>query len=93
MNYIITIYFDPEGKTNTFGAYFMYYFCIIDKKRMAPCGKSKNFPENFFYFGGGWKKDPLPLGELKTFWGRYFGGPENFRHFGQQTVATQKPQS
>ena len=25
------IYFDPEGKTNTFGAYFMYYFCIIEK--------------------------------------------------------------
>ena len=31
MNYIITIYFDPEGKTNTFGAYFMYYFCIIER--------------------------------------------------------------
>ena len=31
MNYIIAIYFDPEGKTNTFGAYFMYYFCIIER--------------------------------------------------------------
>ena len=42
--------------------------------------------------GVGEKKTP-PLGELKAFWGRYFGGPENFRHFGQQTVATQKPHS
>ena len=57
-----------------------------------PCGKSKNFLENFFILGVGGKKTP-PLGELKAFWGRYFGGPENFRHFGQQTVATHKPQS
>lgn len=53
----------------------------------------KNFQKIFFILGVGGKKTPLPLGELKAFWGRYFGGPENFRHFGQQTVATQKPQS
>ena len=52
----------------------------------------KIFRKNFFYLGVGGKKTP-PLGELKAFWGRYFGGPENFRHFGQQTVATQKPHS
>ena len=52
----------------------------------------KFFPEFFFIWG--WvEKRPPPLGELKAFWGRYFGGPENFRHFGQQTVATQKAQS
>ena len=57
------------------------------------CGNSKIFPEFFFCFGGGWKKDPLPsffMGELKAFWGRALGGPENFGHFGQQTVATHK---
>ena len=29
-------------------------------KWMPPCGKSKKFSRNFFYFGGGWKKDPPP---------------------------------
>ena len=52
----------------------------------------KIFWNFFFILGVGGKKTP-PLGELKAFWGRYFGGPENFRHFGQQTVATQKAQS
>ena len=60
---------------------------------MTPLWKIQKFSGIFFLFWGGRKKDPLPLGELKAFWGRYFGGPENFRHFGQQTVATQKPQS
>ena len=52
----------------------------------------KIFWKIFFILGVGGKKTP-PLGELKAFWGRHFGGPENFRHFGQQTVATHKPQS
>lgn len=52
----------------------------------------KIFWKIFFILGVGGKKTP-PLGELKAFWERYFGGPENFRHFGQQTVPTQKAQS
>ena len=60
---------------------------------MTPLWKIQKFSGKiFFYLGVGEKKTP-PLGELKAFWGRYFGGPENFRHFGQQTVATQKPHS
>ena len=60
---------------------------------MAPLWKIQKFSGTFFFIlGVGGKKTP-PLGELKAFWGRYFGGPENFRHFGQQTVATQKAQS
>ena len=39
----------------------------------------KNFPENFFILGVGGKKTPPPLGILGF-----------LRHFGQQTVATQK---
>ena len=39
----------------------------------------KKFPEIFFILGGGWGKGPPPL-EILGF----------LRHFGQQTVATQK---
>lgn len=50
---------------------------------MAPCGKSKNFLEFFFFIlGVGGKKTPPPWGILGF-----------LRHFGQQTVATQKPHS
>ena len=60
---------------------------------MNPLWKFKNFSGIFFCFGGGWKKDPLPsffMGELKAFWGRALGGPENFGHFGQATAPTHK---
>ena len=61
---------------------------------MTPLWKIQKFSGKFlFILGVGGKKTPSPLGKLKAFWGRYFGGPENFRHFGQQTVATHKPQS
>ena len=60
---------------------------------MTPLWKIQKFSGKFFFIWGWVEKRPPPLGELKAFWGRYFGGPENFRHFGQQTVATQKPHS
>ena len=49
---------------------------------MTPLWKIQKFSGNFFYFGGGWKKDPPPWGILGF-----------LRHFGQQTVATHKPHS
>ena len=60
---------------------------------MTPLWKFKNFSGKFFLFWGWVEKDPLPsffMGELKAFWRRALGGPENFGHFGQQTVATHK---
>lgn len=51
----------------------------------------KIFWKIFFILGVGGKKTP-PWG-IEDILGKVFWGPENFRHFGQQTVATQKPQS
>ena len=52
----------------------------------------KIFRKIFFILGVGGKKTPPPWG-IEGILGKVFWGPENFRHFGQQTVATQKPQS
>ena len=47
---------------------------------MTPLWKIQKFSGKFFLFGGGWKKDPPPPWGILGF----------LRHFGQQTVATQK---
>lgn len=60
---------------------------------MAPLWKIQKFSGNFFFIlGVGGKKTPPPWG-IEDILGKVFWGPENFRHFGQQTVATQKPHS
>lgn len=57
--------------------------CIIGKKKDDPLVENpKNFWKIFFILGVGGKKPPPPWGILGF-----------LRHFGQQTVATHKPQS
>ena len=58
---------DVLEELNNINQYFRVLFYILLYNRakwVTPCGKSKNFPEFFFYFGGGWKKDP-PLGNFR----------------------------
>lgn len=56
---------------------------------MTPLWKIQKFSGNFFLFWG-WVEKKTPPWGIEGILGKVFWGPENFRHFGQQTVATHK---
>lgn len=85
---------DVLEELNNINQYFRVLFYVIvynQAKWMTPLWKIQKIFQKFFLFWGWVEKSP-PW-KLKAFWGRYFGGPENFRHFGQGTAPTHKPQS